>query len=201
MRALSLKWGLPLNLGCATVFRGHALLAAAGRGEEGLAEINRDGDNQGHGRDYRRARTCLMLLARAYGGLGRREEEAQCLADAEDLMATTDERYKEAELHRLRGDALRAVGRAEAAEALLSQALAVARAQSARLFELRAAIGLAKLWRSQGRGGEARRLLRPSTKVRRRLRDARCGKRRRSWRRSADGLSLGSALRRPGCGR
>jgi class 3 adenylate cyclase len=46
-------------------------------------------------------------------------------------------------------------------EAQLKEALQIARCQHARLFELRAAVGLARLWRNQGRRADALRLLTP----------------------------------------
>jgi predicted ATPase len=48
-----------------------------------------------------------------------------------------------------------------AAEASLHQAIAVARRQSAKLWELRASTSLARLWRDQGKRTEARDLLAP----------------------------------------
>ena len=45
------------------------------------------------------------------------------------------------------------------AEACFHRALEVAREQRARWFELRTAVSLARLWRSQGRCDEARELL------------------------------------------
>ena len=43
----------------------------------------------------------------------------------------------------------------------VAQALEVARAQGARLLELRAALSLARLWRDQGKVAQARELLAP----------------------------------------
>jgi predicted ATPase len=65
------------------------------------------------------------------------------------------------ELHRLRGDLLNATGDLAAAERSYHQALAVAERQSAKLFELRAAASLARLWRDQDKRTEARDLLAP----------------------------------------
>ena len=64
-------------------------------------------------------------------------------------------------MHRLRGDLLNATGDQSAAERSYHQALAVAKLQSAKLFELRASISLARLWCKQDRRGEARNLLAP----------------------------------------
>jgi len=47
------------------------------------------------------------------------------------------------------------------AEAYFERALAVARQQQAKSLELRAATSLARLWRDQGKGREARELLAP----------------------------------------
>jgi predicted ATPase len=77
------------------------------------------------------------------------------------MIETTEERYHEAELHRLRGELLNATGDTSAAERSHHQALAVAQRQSAKVFELRAATSLARLWRDQGKRTEARDLLAP----------------------------------------
>jgi predicted ATPase len=76
-------------------------------------------------------------------------------------MEKTDERFSEAELHRVRGELLTATGDQAAAEQNYKEALAVAKRQSARTFELRAATSLARLWRDQGKRTEARDLLAP----------------------------------------
>ena len=47
------------------------------------------------------------------------------------------------------------------AEAYFERALAIARKQHAKSFELRAAMSMARLWRDQGKGDEARELLAP----------------------------------------
>jgi predicted ATPase len=70
-------------------------------------------------------------------------------------------RYQEAEMHRLRGEFLIAVGDPVAAEASFRQAIAVARRQSAKLWELRTAMSLSGLWRDQGKRPEALDLLAP----------------------------------------
>jgi predicted ATPase len=64
-------------------------------------------------------------------------------------------------MYRARGELLVAIGDFAAAEASFHQATAVARRQSAKLWELRAATSLAQLWRDQGKRTEARDLLAP----------------------------------------
>lgn len=74
-------------------------------------------------------------------------------------VSESDERCKEAELYRLRTELLRRRGDETEAEADLHQALAVARAQQAKMWEPRAALSLCRLWRDQGKRDEARRML------------------------------------------
>jgi predicted ATPase len=83
------------------------------------------------------------------------------VAEAAQIIETTDERCHEAELHRLRGDLLNATGDPSAAERSYHQALAVAKLQTAKLLELQASLSLARLWCKQNRHGEARDLLAP----------------------------------------
>ena len=69
----------------------------------------------------------------------------------------------EAELHRQRAQILVALNPSKVAEAEshLKKSIEVARGQSAKSLELRAATSLAELWRTQGRLDEARALLEP----------------------------------------
>lgn len=62
-----------------------------------------------------------------------------------------------AELHRLKGE----FGLPDAAEAWFRRALEIARSQSSRSLELRAAASLARLWAAHGRADEARDVLAP----------------------------------------
>ena len=68
-----------------------------------------------------------------------------------------------AEIHRLRGELTGRLPHPDPAKAEKSfrTALAVAREQGTRGYELRAATSLAQLWSEQGRRGEARDLLAP----------------------------------------
>ena len=103
----------------------------------------------------------LALLAEAYGQAGQPEMGLQVLAEALTLVATTEGRCWEAELHRLQGELLLhlpspAVPQAEAA---FLRALAVACRQQAKALELRAALSLARLWQEQGQRAAAHQLL------------------------------------------
>ena len=78
-------------------------------------------------------------------------------------MEITKERWFEAEVHRIAGEiALKSPERDTAkAEGYFERALAVARQQQAKSWELRAAMSLARLWRDQGKRDEAHDLLAP----------------------------------------
>ena len=85
------------------------------------------------------------------------------LQSALALAERTGERWFEAELHRLTGECLLAHQQdsGAAAEASFQRAIDAAREQQARLWELRAATSLARLWRDQNRRAEAQDLLAP----------------------------------------
>lgn len=68
----------------------------------------------------------------------------------------------EAQLRQLHGDLISRIGDPNGAEQMYHQAMAIARSQSAKLFELRAATSLAPLWWEQGKKSAARDLLKPA---------------------------------------
>jgi predicted ATPase len=83
------------------------------------------------------------------------------LSEAIAAVDDMDERVFEAELHRIIGDALLAMLRQDEAEIEFTRAVAVARQQQAKSWELRASMSLARLWRDQGKVQQARELLAP----------------------------------------
>jgi predicted ATPase len=105
----------------------------------------------------------LSILARAYGELGQLDDAWRCIGEAITAAETTKERIFQAEICRIAGEiALKSPEPDEAkAEAEFERALAVARQQQAKSWELRAAMSLARLWRSQGKVQQARELLAP----------------------------------------
>jgi class 3 adenylate cyclase/predicted ATPase len=102
----------------------------------------------------------IALLASACELAGQ-IEEAVTLLDDGLKMGRTGEHWLEAELNRHKGELLLRQGCSEAAEELYRKALSIAEEQEAKLWELRAAVSLARLRRDQGRQGEARDLLAP----------------------------------------
>jgi predicted ATPase len=102
----------------------------------------------------------LGFLAEAHSGIGERESARALLDEAIALATTTKEVYFEAELHRMRGEVLLAQDKAAATDSF-ERALSIARLQSAKLWELRASVSLARMWCDQGRRDDARNLLAP----------------------------------------
>ncbi len=105
----------------------------------------------------------LSILALAHAGLGRLDEAWSCIGEATALVETTQATWCEPEVHRIAGEiALLSPGRdTSRAEASFERALAIARAQQARSWELRVATSLARLWRDEGKRHEARAVLAP----------------------------------------
>jgi predicted ATPase len=105
----------------------------------------------------------LAWLAEAYDGMGQAPDGLAVLTEALTIAHHTGERFWEAEIHRLKGELLRALSAEQHAEAetCLQQALDIARRQQAKLLELRAAVSLSRLWQQQGKRQEAHDLLAP----------------------------------------
>jgi class 3 adenylate cyclase/predicted ATPase len=80
----------------------------------------------------------------------------EAIAEARTMMAQTKDQMWCAEVDRLEGELLRETASPSAAENLFKRALALARHQHAKSFELRAAFSLARLWRDFGKRTEAR---------------------------------------------
>ena len=102
----------------------------------------------------------LCLAARAHIHAGKKQAGMELLARAEAHVRDSEERWYEAELHRLRGTIVRP-REPRTAEAHFRQAIDVARAQGAKLWELRATVDLATMWRQEKKAEAARHLLQP----------------------------------------
>jgi len=103
----------------------------------------------------------LALCASACDLAGEAEDGLSLLDEAMQIVDRTGERWLEAELYRLKGQLLLRQGHTNTAEELYRKALRIAQEQEAKLWELRAAVSLARLRRDQGRRAEARDLLAP----------------------------------------
>jgi class 3 adenylate cyclase/predicted ATPase len=160
--ALSSEQGFPLWAATGTTLRGWAL-AMQGQGETGLAQV-RQGITA-----YRASGAAVLvpcfctMLAEVYDYLGHPEDGLQAMTEAHTLVEQHEERWWEAEIHRLRGVLLLQQTGTPQAEAAtwLQRALDVARRQEAKSLELRAAMSLSRLWQQQGKRIEAYELLAP----------------------------------------
>ena len=152
--------GYPLWAAAATFHKGwsSAMLGEASESvtllKEGLSPITATGTVAAKAFFLARLAEICALLDQPAEGLSKLKEGAQ-------FIEATEERIWEADLYRVQGDLLNATGDHGAAEGSFHRALAVARHQSAKTLELRAATSLARLWRDQGKRTEARDLLAP----------------------------------------
>jgi predicted ATPase len=105
----------------------------------------------------------LPHLARAHAELGQFEAAWRCIGEAMTASETTKETWCEAEIHRTAGEIALMSPEPDAAKAQahFERAIAIARAQKAKSWELRTATSLARLWRDHGKRQQARDLLAP----------------------------------------
>jgi predicted ATPase len=159
---LATEQGFTLWAAWGTSLRGWAL-ALRGQGEKGSAQVR-----QGIAA-VRATGTALLMpyfctvLADVCAHLGHPDDSLRALAEAHALAEQHEDRWWEAEIHRLQGVVLlRQPGASQAeAEAWVQRALDVSRRQEAKSLELRAATSLSRLWQQQGKGAEAYKLLAP----------------------------------------
>jgi predicted ATPase len=105
----------------------------------------------------------LSYLARANVEIGQFDEARRCIGEAMTTVETTMERWYEAEVNRFAGEIalLSPEPDVAKAETYFARALAVAREQQAKSWELRAAMSVARLWRDQDNTRQARELIAP----------------------------------------
>ena len=112
----------------------------------------------------------------AYAELGQPDDARRCIEDAIDKVERSKEKWCEAEVHRIAGEiALKSLAPdTEKAEKYFDRALAVARQQQTKSWELRAAMSMARLWRDSGQAAASARTARSGVRlVHGRLRHAR----------------------------
>jgi predicted ATPase len=160
MLRLAEEHNFPFYLAFGMIHRGWSL-AALGQGREGITWLKKGLTTMRATGAVVYTSDLFIKLAEAYARLGQQADALNCLDEAAQVIEAIDERYHEVELHRLRGDLMMAKADHAMAERNYRQALVVAKRQSAKLMELRAAVRLASLWRDQARSREARDLLTP----------------------------------------
>jgi predicted ATPase len=154
--ALSTEHNFPLWMAWATSLRGWALTRTGKRAEgialldQGLAIIRMIGAEI-------EVPHLRSLQARAYGEAGLTDQGLKIVDDALNALAQGDneDRSAEPELHRIRGELLLQLEQPNAEECFQT-AIATARRQDAKLWELRATVSLCRLWQKHGKISEAR---------------------------------------------
>jgi len=146
----------------ATMFHG-SLLALTGRASasvnmimSGLTEVRSTGSTLW-------VPLYLSCLAMAHSELGQFDDASHSIREALTMLERTGEKWCEAEVYRIAGDLTLNSPEHDAvkAEEYFGRALAVARQQQAKSWELRAAMSLVRLWRDHGKPQHARQLLAP----------------------------------------
>ena len=157
----------------ATVLKGWAF-AAQNCPEEGIAMISEGINAWKETRGELLMPLFLALLGQAHQRAGQYNLALQTLDTASHVITRTGERTYAAELARQKGAlCLMLAEKTETgsnenthstvaqAESYFQEALAIARQQDAKSWELRAALSLSELWRTQNRGEDAYNLLQP----------------------------------------
>ena len=160
LSALAAGQGFAFYRGLALIGRGWCLAALGDTAQgtsmvaSGLADYHATGSSLG-------TPFLLTVLADAYRMNAQPQLGLERVAEALRLAETTHEEFTKAETLRLRGELLIQTGDKVGAEASYRDSIALAREQGAKLFELRAATSLARLWCEQGKSKDAQELLAP----------------------------------------
>ena len=158
---LAEQYGLPLQRAMGLVYHGWALASSGNAieglalSEEGITLLERSGARIFLSRAY-------CLVAEVYFTVGRHADGLKQVEKAIHIASDIGESLYGPLLFQVRAKLIQASGHTnEAIEASLRRSLELAIMQGAKVFELRAAIGLAGLWRDQGKRDQARALLAP----------------------------------------
>ena len=161
LAALATELAFPHFVGSGNCFRAWAKLAMGGSIEEAISKMR-------WGLATKRATGAeikvpyyLGLLAEAHRRANLSADGISLLNEALEIVERTDERWYEAELYRLMGEAMIANSDRRDAQRWLCRAMETAHKQGARHWELRAVTSIASLWRDDGKRTEARDLLAP----------------------------------------
>jgi predicted ATPase len=162
LAALATAHGFPLWAAFGTYWQGWAL-AMQSQSETGLAQIYQGMEAVLATGNTLSRPFCLVLLAEAAEHVGQVAEGLRLLSEALTAFEASRRGDMFTEAYRLKGEFLlrQATPDTAQAEACFQQALAIARRQQAKSWELRAAVGLSRLWQQQGKRVEAYDLLAP----------------------------------------
>jgi predicted ATPase len=160
LAALAAEHRFPFYVAAAQIYRGWVLSAAhdMARGieilREGMAAFVDLGATAL--RPFFWARIAVLSAA-----AGSARDGLDLLDEALEQVDQSGQRWCEAELHRSKGELLSGFSDTPQAESCLQRSLVTARRQHAKLWELRAACSLGRLWRDQGKHNDAIDLLGP----------------------------------------
>jgi class 3 adenylate cyclase/predicted ATPase len=154
---LATEQGFPRFVNFGTALRGW-LAISHGDLETGIEQLGRALASSTFNPEWQKT---VSLLAEVYGKVGRAAEGIGMLDEALVAARSTGVRNYESELYRIKGQLLLTLrtGDERQAEACFQNASKVARDQSAKSLELRAAMSMSRLWHRQGKKTEARQLL------------------------------------------
>ncbi len=155
---LCTEGGFSCHYAWATIELGWAR-SQQGEVEEGIAQMLRGLAEWRSKGTESAVSTFLALIAEAYGVAGQVGRGLGLVEEALAFVEKSEERFSEAEAHRVKGELLQLSGRVSEAEACFRQAIEVARHQEAKSWELRATMSLSRLLQKEGRSAEARQLL------------------------------------------
>jgi predicted ATPase len=158
--AVTTEQGFPVWRAQGTIFRGW-LKVKNGEVAEGLSLLDSGSSAYRTTGSEAWMPHVLALLAGAHEIAGQIEEAGTLCDEALQISERTRQRWLSAELSRFKGRLLLRQGHVDAAARLYDEALHTAREQGAKLWELRAATSLARLWHDERRRVEARDLLAP----------------------------------------
>jgi predicted ATPase len=161
LSALCAEHGFAFIMAMATIARGWSL-AAQGQTEEGI-EQSSAGLDALRATGIRRLSFQLAIVAESYDWAGDTDKGLQAADEALTVVNETSEERWAPEVYRLKGQLLLAKAAPDRAEAEIcfNRAIELSRKQEAKLFELRAATSLGRLWNDQGKRKEANELLAP----------------------------------------
>jgi predicted ATPase len=158
--AIAAEQGFPLYGALGTIYRGWGK-TRTGDGAEGMSLLRSGSSAYSATGAETRISYHIALLAKACEIGGQLEEALSLTNHALEITQKLGERWFAAELYRHKGQLMHGQGNFDAAEDFYQQALAISREQEAKLWELRAAVSLARLRCEQGHRSEARDLLAP----------------------------------------
>ena len=158
--AIATDQGFQLWHALGTLHKGAGLLLHGRRDDALPLLLNGLNEFRGTGAELR-VPSYLGMLGEAYTQAGRFEEAFAALNEALAVVDKNDDRFHEAELHRLKGELLLAASADQGveAEACFQRAIDIARRQHSKAWELRATMSLARRWQQQGKRADARQAL------------------------------------------